>query len=437
MATFYLDLEGGNDANDGLSYANRWKTFASGATAARIGAGDTIRVKASPAPTSLGQAAQWTSAKTPSVVSIISSTNATPIVVTKTAHGLGNGNTVVISGHTVNTAANGTWSIANVTANTFELVGSVGNGVGGTSGIYYNKTNSAVILTSAVTASIASTANGIRTAWTASTNVTTSLLTTDYKAGYASDSIAIAAGFTTGLAAYFATGTINLSGYRQVSFWIKQTVGTLGAASSISLTLCSDTAGVTPVNTINIPLLGSLNQWQQVTVDTGGTLGSAIKSIGFVVNTDNAAQTFLLSNIIACKDSTAADSLTLSSLIGKNDGKWWGIQSIDGTLVMLDQHTNALPSGTAGYHGTTESVTTWKLEPLQIGNAAATSATNVHVVQDNGTASLPLTFRGGWDRTDMSTQTGQTWLDGRNGQGYALVCQGRVYVTLEQWSVGR
>lgn len=60
--------------------------------------------------------------------SISNATNASPIVVTVTAHGYSNGNTVYISGVGGNTAANEQWVIANVTANTFELSGSTGNG---------------------------------------------------------------------------------------------------------------------------------------------------------------------------------------------------------------------------------------------------------------------------------------------------------------------
>lgn len=56
-------------------------------------------------------------------------TNATPIVITATAHGKSNGNSVYISGVLGNTAVNGKWTVANATADTFELSGSVGNGV--------------------------------------------------------------------------------------------------------------------------------------------------------------------------------------------------------------------------------------------------------------------------------------------------------------------
>ena len=70
-----------------------------------------------------------------STLNIQSSTNATPIVITTTAvHGLSSGESVVISGHTVNTNANGTWTIISTGASTFSLIGSTGNGVGGATG---------------------------------------------------------------------------------------------------------------------------------------------------------------------------------------------------------------------------------------------------------------------------------------------------------------
>lgn len=59
---------------------------------------------------------------------VTGATNATPIVVTVASHGLVDGDQVTIAGVLGNTAANGTWSIENGTADTFELVGSVGNG---------------------------------------------------------------------------------------------------------------------------------------------------------------------------------------------------------------------------------------------------------------------------------------------------------------------
>ena len=123
-----------------------------------------------------------------------------------------------------------------------------------------------VTLTSGLTQTIAL----AQTSWTASSNVTTTTNAAT-KLGANSSSIAIAAAFTTGLAAYFATGTLNLSSYNQVSFWIKCT-STIAACKNLSLRLCSDTAGVTTVNTITIPDLSGaiLNTWYPITVDTAG-----------------------------------------------------------------------------------------------------------------------------------------------------------------------
>ncbi|MEX2225846.1 MAG: hypothetical protein WEB52_05280 [Dehalococcoidia bacterium] len=58
-----------------------------------------------------------------------SASNATPIVVGVTGHGYSNGDSVTITGVLGNTAANGTFVISAVGANTFTLNGSAGNGV--------------------------------------------------------------------------------------------------------------------------------------------------------------------------------------------------------------------------------------------------------------------------------------------------------------------
>lgn len=71
---------------------------------------------------------QASASLTGTIPSITAATNATPIVVTSTAHGLSNGDLINISGVLGNTAANGVWIVQAVTANTFELIGSVGNG---------------------------------------------------------------------------------------------------------------------------------------------------------------------------------------------------------------------------------------------------------------------------------------------------------------------
>src|SRR5437868_79312 len=238
MTTYYLDPVSGNDASAGTSFATRWQTFTSGATAASIAPGDTIRVIASPDPTSLGQNATWTDG------------------------------------------------------------------------------SRTVTLTSAVTATI----TDATAAWTAVANASSGT-NTWRKLGATSSVLTVAAAFTTGLALYTTTGTLNLSGYQQITFWIMQTAGTLAAADGeISLKLCSDTAGATAVNTFNIPRIKALNIWHAYTIDLATNLGSAIQSIAFYVNTDRGAQTFFVNNIQAVKAAASADSLSLTSLISKNSG---------------------------------------------------------------------------------------------------------------------
>lgn len=347
MATYYLDPSGGNDANDGTTFANRWQTITSGATTARIAAGDTIRVMASPVPTSVG---------------------------------------------------NATWTNGSRT----------------------------ITLAAACTANI----DRGESAWTASANVTCAADTGTYKEGAGSASQAIAAGFTTGLVAYKATGTLDLSSYQQVSFWVRANAAV--AASTLTLDLCTDTVGATSVHTIPVPALQQ-NVWTPVTVDTGGALNSAIASVSLNALLDPGTVTVFLDNILACKAPSAADSLTLHSAIGKNltTENFFGVQSINGTAVILANDPAQLPGATRAYAGTTETVTTYKRECFVL-TPAATSTTVMNAINDSGTSGSPITFSGGWDRTDMSTRltgtSGQSWFDAQIGSGYLFEIGTRSFI---------
>lgn len=70
----------------------------------------------------------------PIVLHIAASTKTSPIGLTAPGHSLTTGASVVVAGHLVNTAANGTFTIMVVDANHFTLDGSTGNGVGGATG---------------------------------------------------------------------------------------------------------------------------------------------------------------------------------------------------------------------------------------------------------------------------------------------------------------
>ena len=443
MTIWYIDPTNGTDvsasAGVGDSFATRRKRI-NNIVAAASAPGDTIRVMASPDPTSLGVNGTWTTGPYSTTQAPTGSTATTPIVFTKIGHGLVTGDTIIISGHTVNTNANGTWDVT-VSGNTFTLFNangsnSIGNGTGTTSGLFRKITSCRVNLASALTKNVALIGNqGAKVNWTPSANVTAALSTTDFKEGFGSQTVTIAAAFTTGLAAYYPLGAAtDFSAYQQITFWIKQTSGTLGLAGSTTLTLCSDTAGATAVDTFTIPALGALNRWMPVTVDKGSALGASIQSVAFNVITDNAAQTFLIDNIQASKSSASADSLSLQSLITKNTtGEVaFAIQSINSSRVMLEQETNTTPlaSPARGYFGTTETVLTYKREAFKT-TAGTTVSTSTQAMTESGTAGSLITVSGGWDSTAMTAQSAQTWFDGLNGYNYGLSTGAFTYIALD------
>lgn len=68
--------------------------------------------------------------------SVTDATNATPIVITSSGHGLTTKAYVTVANVGGNTAANGTWVVTKVNANTFSLNTSVGNGAYTSGGLW-------------------------------------------------------------------------------------------------------------------------------------------------------------------------------------------------------------------------------------------------------------------------------------------------------------
>lgn len=66
-------------------------------------------------------------------IAIVSSTNVNPTVLTTATHSLATGDIVTITGHLVNTAANGNWTITVISATTFSIP-MLAAGVGGATG---------------------------------------------------------------------------------------------------------------------------------------------------------------------------------------------------------------------------------------------------------------------------------------------------------------
>lgn len=289
-----------------------------------------------------------------------------------------------------------------------------------------------VTLTSAVTTNIDLCEN----AFTDDTGgqVTCTADGSDWKEGTYSAKFVIAAGAGTGLLAHHTISEIDISTKQQVSFWIKSSV-TL-AASDLSIHLCSDDAGTTVVNTINIPAIIVLNKWHPITIDTTAALGSSIKAVSLYMNVDKEG-TIYLDNILACKASSSGDSITLQSLISKNtaatggDEAWYAIQSINGTTILLDNSPRTLANAGKGYSGTTESVTLYKRETIK-----STPTTDVEGVSVNTINESNVTYKGGYN-TSSGSQDGETFFDGLNGRGTGLYALNISDITIERLSFYR
>lgn len=454
---FYIDPVNGADANNGQTFATALKNISGATTAKLIQPGDTVRIEEAPI-YDTGVNATWTSVQQRGISpfgtqAITGATNAAPIVVsTSLAHGYSTGDVIQLSAATGNTAANGIWKITVTSTTQFSLDDSSGNGTYGSSGVISPmfcrtiKTASALVQPIASFAPLKTVSLGTRALWTPSTNVTTPTVTTTGK-GAAVDQITISASFTTGKIAYYTLpATLNLSAYQQLSFFIQQNSGaTLGG---LTISLCSDTTGDTAVDTFTIPSTGAAGIWCPFTINKGSALGSSIQSVSISRAANNGAQTFFFNSIVACKSPTSVDALSNTSLVTKNNGTEGayavgGFGGSDGTIVFLDSSPTATNLTTTGgaYYGTTETASLWRYEPLNpyTLNGAALPATSTTTTTytlfpfNNGILNNPITYSGGWDSTNMSTRTGQTWFTNQNGNGYGLQNQNATsYITIDR-----
>lgn len=456
MTVYYVDYQNGNDSNDGLTFANRKKSVYSASLASS--SGDEIRVMASPDPTLVGAGIVTDRPGMNSSIllgtgAISYSTTTGSTQITSADHGFSDGDTIGIYGNTNGREIDGTWEISNVTTNTFTLDGYTGNAnTTGSGGRILNLTQKRILLDTAVTQNIAS--YGPRTtAWTASANVTAALesQTSDtsndgrYTEHSYGDRIVIAAGFTTGKAAYYTLpSTLDLSGYQQISLRVKQYAGSRNTSpdySNVSLRLCTDSTGDTSVHTIELPIRatsGTATYFVPITKDFGTNLNSGINSVALYVDTDLGAQSFRICNIIACKASSSNDSLTLNSLIGLNsttnlsNQEWYTIESINDRRILLtvgDPIYQPKSTNYGGGHGAwfgnnAGSNNIYKRETIVFETTSSSSAHPFTALRTAKSASFgsETTISGGWNRTDMTTQTGMTYIDSGIYFGIGLFC---------------
>jgi hypothetical protein len=332
MATYYIDPEGGNNANAGTSFATRKQSM----VGISYSPNDNVRIIASPAPASLG-VASWT---------------------------------------------DDSYTVYLGTAKTLTI-------------------------------------DNCETAWTAGANVTATASATSANRKQGSFCANFSFGsFTGGLVAY-RTVALDLSAYSCISLWMAPAQA---LTSGVKLALCSDSAGQVPIVTLPMPawLLGLSPPSRPFSVlyeNGGAALPSGINSIAFYCDAKPVTSSINVDNIIATKAWGATDHLSHGVLIGKNntaEPEWYPIQSIDGTTIVLGNLYDTGASPTRAYRGATEAVTTYALYPLR------TRATDYLRNAGGINSTAPLTITGGWNRTDMSTQTGVSWLTGEGMQQYGL-----------------
>ena len=459
MAIKYVDFEGAAGTGDGSSFANRAAQIngVSGLTG-----GDTIRIKKSPDPTSLGTGIvkrtlphpyysqrsnsdtfnyssttgesywdestsnHWSGWEENDVIHFVKGTESAGenlnglYRVNPTGGGFnqsGNGK-VKLLGFASSSSANGTTSTATRK--------------------YYAATSCSIILnTSGITKSIAC-RDAARSAFTAATGVTTDscVMTSgdwnnphDWLLGTGVDKFELPSSISAGKAAHFQLpSTLDLSGYQQISFMVRPYSGNSNTAHD-SIRLCTDTAGNTSVHTIPINTRNaSSGAWIPVVVDLGTNLNSSIQSIAIYRDTTGTTRNYYISNIIACKASSAADSLTHYSQVGLNttaDPVWYPIAAIWDDIILL--RVSSIAQGNFGYYNShaaffsadNNSATIYKRDPIIFGTGTSLTGTLDSVVNSGSSASSQITVSGGWDDTNMSTQNGKTFLLG-NGVGRFL-----------------
>lgn len=257
------------------------------------------------------------------------------------------------------------------------------------------------------------------TAWTVSTNVTAVAPTANRKSSTASAGVNVLTAFTTGKAAYRTLAApLDLSAFSFVAAWVDPTFAF--PIGSVVLQLCSDTTGDVPVVTIPLDdgqVTSTGNIWAIAYKDNGGSpLPSNVNSIAIFVNTDISTSSncqLNFNNIVASKGKNDPQHLSIISLIGKKttaEPEWYPLQSLSDTQAVIGAHRQAQENTSTPrpYRGVSETVDTYAIRPTILACTVAQRT----MATVSGVSGNPIIMSGGWSRTDMSAQSGQTWISG-------------------------
>ena len=489
MATYYVDYAGSAGTGDGSSFANRADKIESIFTSSltTLGATDEVRIKGNPI-TSLGTAAIADTSRVHTRIRYLHSINTSNRVVYSTTtgetkinfgavgeYGFVTGDQIMITQDSTTQDSQpsmlGVWSITvdgtDYTSNmSVKLDGytATSNATSSTSTtLNYLIFNKAIKLnTTGLFKNIACMDAG-RSAWTAASgqgttsieafnNGSSSNVSEKTRWPTGSDAITVNSGTAVGKVAHYQLpSTLDLSGYQQVSFMIycATDYGDVLSTTPDTIRLCTDTAGNTSVHTIPIDLKGSqADHWTAVTVDLGVNLNASINSIAlYREQTHSSSYTFYIQNVVACKNSSDADSITHSSCIGlKEAGNpiWSHVDMLwesNGTYWVIPIHCNNFRthwhsrySNPCGYWSSSGSaVNIYKVEPIRFDLRGVSSGyiDNLKILGNTGSvsdANLTIsdlnTVSGGWNDTDMSSKSAD----------YATILEGNY--ELNAWQLG-
>jgi hypothetical protein len=328
MTTYYIDPEGGNDANNGLSFANRWRTFKN-TNAITVGQNDEFRLMSSRAKQNLGNAAwvdnqDWVTLSSP------------PFAV------LTDGTTLMTG--TTNVTISGDFNASPVVSTQCNLI----------------------------------------------------RCTTSGKSGKI---------------AYLALGsTMNLSAYTHLSLALRSDSDTYPSVlSDITLNLCSDSTGDVVVLALPLAATYRSSALTQLLTNGGAALPTGINSISLTltVATPGTNRAIFFVGLIACQGPDHASHISHASLLSKQTSgapEWMAIRSFQtGGKVFMGGRAST--TGERTWRGTSETVNTWARLPTRV-NFSATNEPVFDTIKDG------VKIRGGWNRTDMSTQDDLTWVSG-------------------------
>lgn len=449
MTVYYIDHIDGNDSNSGLDFANRKKSLKGALSAG--GSNNEYRIMKTPGGL-VTPNSTWTSRinRQPNYLSsVVNLGGGLGYQVTHNNHGYQTGDLVFFYAFS-ESRINGYWRITVVDANTY-IIPNPSNNYSGTSGnrFVWPAENQLVTFDVPPVKNILLNVTGNETGNhhlsrlvpspnAAVSDYTPSGLSHNVPTSAISSYISVYSGFTTGKVCYYPySSAMDLTGFRQISFFMKQSSGNT-LTSQLKWCLCSDATGDVPVYEFTVPATGTTNQWTPMTIDCdnlpeGQTMTTTINSIALYVHTDVNYSYFYFQNFVACRGPKDADCVSHTSVLSpKREGDiWYPVLYMDenvGAIIGAQNWGVSLSSGgntsTRNFGYVAPSFNpTWNdrystvLREENL-NCYVMNPPNTHLSaypgrMPNGSSDTngeylynrdSITVSGGWNSTDMSTR---------------------------------